>query len=76
VLFFVWSGDVDFWVNGGWDQPNCGVVVNPLAILQFDGDEGIEGKNYIVQFQYIYIYNVGMCVLNLSLPTWFVLTTD
>ncbi|XP_023727963.1 phospholipase A1-like isoform X1 [Cryptotermes secundus] len=28
------DGDVDLWVNGGWDQPNCGVVVNPLAILQ------------------------------------------
>jgi hypothetical protein len=26
------SADVYFWVDGGWDQPNCGVVVDPLVL--------------------------------------------
>jgi hypothetical protein len=29
-LFYVSSADVDLWVNGGWDQPDCGITLNPF----------------------------------------------
>ena len=32
-LLCVSSADVDIWVNGGWDQPNCGISLNPLFFL-------------------------------------------
>ena len=32
-LLCVSSADVDFWVNGGWDQPNCGVTFNVVPFL-------------------------------------------
>jgi len=42
-LFCVSSADVNLWVNGGWDQPNCGITLNPgymplfLQTLNFQG---------------------------------------
>ena len=32
-LLCVSSADVDFWVNGGWDQPNCGVTFDVTQYL-------------------------------------------
>jgi hypothetical protein len=34
-LFCVSSADVDLWVNGGWDQPECGITFNPEYALLF-----------------------------------------
>jgi len=31
------SSDVYFWVDGGRDQPNCGVVVDPLVLWKLGG---------------------------------------
>jgi hypothetical protein len=46
LLFcFCLSADVDFWVNGGWDQPKCGITVNPLFLLQSNQNTSYEGKN-------------------------------
>jgi hypothetical protein len=36
---------VDFWVNGGWDQPNCGITVNPLSLPKLIQSTSIAGKN-------------------------------
>ncbi|XP_023727966.1 phospholipase A1-like isoform X4 [Cryptotermes secundus] len=36
------TGDVDIWVNGGWDQPNCGLVGDPPAIRQLSAAQGVE----------------------------------
>ncbi|KDR07328.1 pancreatic lipase-related protein 3-like [Zootermopsis nevadensis] len=36
------DGDVNFWVNGGWDQPNCGLLINPLFFLHLREVKGIE----------------------------------
>lgn len=47
-FYFVSSGDVDIWVNGGWDQPNCGVVGDPQAIWQLSATKGVEGRKRIV----------------------------
>jgi len=33
VLLFGPPADVNFWENGGWQQPNCGITVNPLFVL-------------------------------------------
>jgi hypothetical protein len=30
-LFCVSTADVDFWVNGGWDQPKCPKAIYILA---------------------------------------------
>jgi hypothetical protein len=30
-LLYVSSADVDFWVNGGWDQPECPQAVYELS---------------------------------------------
>ena len=43
-LLYVSSADVDLWVNGGWDQPNCGITVNPLIFLAFFETLNIESK--------------------------------
>ena len=43
-LLCVSSADVDFWVNGGWDQPNCGVTVNPQALWSFLLNPNVQGK--------------------------------
>ena len=32
-LFCVSSADVDFLVNGGWDQPNCGILLSLVFFL-------------------------------------------
>jgi hypothetical protein len=42
---FSLSADVDFWVNGGWDQPKCGITVNPLFFLQNNQNTNNGGKN-------------------------------
>jgi hypothetical protein len=47
---------VDIWVNGGWDQPNCGVVGDPPAIRQLSMNEGVEGKKYNVQLNRIEVF--------------------
>jgi hypothetical protein len=44
ALFFVSLADVDLWVNGGWDQPNCGISLNPLFFLSFFVSLNIQGK--------------------------------
>ncbi|XP_023727965.1 phospholipase A1-like isoform X3 [Cryptotermes secundus] len=36
------DSDVDIWVNGGWDQPNCGLVGDPPAIRQLSAAQGVE----------------------------------
>ena len=46
-LFSVSPADVDFWINGGWDQPNCGITVNPLFFLQMSRIDDLNGKNCI-----------------------------
>jgi hypothetical protein len=44
-ISFFSLAQVNFWVNGGWDQPRCGFVVNPLFFLQLSTARGIEGKD-------------------------------
>jgi hypothetical protein len=44
---------VDFWVNGGWDQPNCGFMMDPLAIPQLSEAKGVEGKDCNVKLNHI-----------------------
>ena len=39
------SSDVYFWVDGGRDQPNCGVVVDPLVLRTAHGAKGVNVKN-------------------------------
>jgi hypothetical protein len=45
LISFFSLAQVNFWVNGGWDQPRCGFAVNPLFFLQLSKAQGIEGKN-------------------------------
>jgi len=45
-LLCVTSADVDIWVNGGWDQPNCGTTLNPGFLLLFLQNLNFEGKIY------------------------------
>jgi len=37
---FLLSADVYVWVDRGWDQPNCGVVVDPLVLRKVRGAKG------------------------------------
>jgi hypothetical protein len=37
---------VDFWVNGGWDQPNCGISANPWFFVLFLSNLNFTGKIY------------------------------
>jgi hypothetical protein len=53
VSHFVCSGDVDIWVNGGWEQPGCGFAVVPRHLLQHGVDNVTDGKNCIVKFNQI-----------------------
>jgi glutaredoxin-related protein len=46
ICFSFSSADVDFWVNGGWDQPNCGITINILSVLQTENVKDIQCKNY------------------------------
>jgi hypothetical protein len=46
-LFYLSPADVDFWINGGWDQPNCGITVNPLFFLQMSTFNDLNGKDCI-----------------------------
>jgi hypothetical protein len=46
-LFSVSPADVDFWINGGWDQPNCGITVNALFFLQISKINDLNGKDCI-----------------------------
>jgi hypothetical protein len=43
-LFSV-SADVDFWVNGGWNQPGCWITINPLYFLDNNQTPRAAGKN-------------------------------
>jgi hypothetical protein len=43
-LLCVSSADVDFWVNGGWDQPNCGITVDPEFFLLLLLNQNFQGK--------------------------------
>jgi len=43
-LLCVSSADVNLWVNGGWDQPNCGVTLNPEFLLLFLQNLNIQGN--------------------------------
>jgi len=43
-LLCVSSADVDLWVNGGWDQPNCGVTLNPEFLLLFLQNLNVQGN--------------------------------
>ena len=43
-LLCVSSADVDFWVNGGWDQPNCGITLDPVALWSFLQNPDSQGK--------------------------------
>ncbi|GFG33454.1 hypothetical protein Cfor_03522, partial [Coptotermes formosanus] len=36
------DAQVNFWVNGGWDQPECGFVVNPFFFLDIGEAQGFE----------------------------------
>jgi hypothetical protein len=55
---------VDIWVNGGWDQPNCGVVGDPPAIRQLSRSKGVEGKkrvvNSIIELYVSFVYQHHM----------------
>ena len=42
--FCVSSADVDLWVNGGWDQPNCGIKLNPKFFVSFLLNHNLTGK--------------------------------
>jgi len=39
------SADVYLWVDGGWNQPNCGVVVDPLVLRKVRAAKGVNIKN-------------------------------
>jgi hypothetical protein len=40
---------VDFWVNGGWDQPNCSAEVIPRDLLNISIANIAQGKKVIVK---------------------------
>jgi hypothetical protein len=46
ALFCVSPADVDFWVNGGWDQPDCGITLDPDLIELFLSDLNYTGNRY------------------------------
>jgi hypothetical protein len=49
---------VNFWVDGGWDQPKCEFPVNPLFFLHFDKAQGLEGKNNNAPINFCLCYNI------------------
>jgi hypothetical protein len=46
VLLYVSTADVDLWVNGGWDQPNCTITLKPGFLLLFLSNLNLTGKIY------------------------------
>jgi hypothetical protein len=49
VLLSAPPADVNFWVNGGWQQPNCGITVNPLFVLAVSQLLNAEGEKCIAE---------------------------
>jgi hypothetical protein len=44
-VYFFPLAQVNFWVNGGWDQPNCGFAVNTYFYRQLGRAQSTGGKN-------------------------------
>ena len=44
LLLCVSSADVDFWVNGGWQQPNCVKTLNPEFLESLLQNMNIQSK--------------------------------
>jgi len=61
LLPCVSSADVDLWVNGGWDQPNCGVTLNPGFLLLFLQNLDFRGK--ICNFLFICGFKIVFKIL-------------
>ena len=59
-LLCVSSADVDLWVNGGWDQPNCGITLNPGFLLSFLQNLNFEGKihNFLIIYASIIVFKI------------------
>jgi hypothetical protein len=36
--------DVNFWVNGGWEQPKCGITGNPSLVPALINITSVDGK--------------------------------
>jgi hypothetical protein len=43
-LLCVSSADVDFWVNGGWDQPVCGITLDAEFFLLLVLNQNLTSK--------------------------------
>jgi hypothetical protein len=48
VLFSGPPTDVNFWVSGVWQQPNCGITANPLIVLAVSQLLNADGEYCIV----------------------------
>ena len=64
-LFCVSSADVDFWVNGGWDQPKCGITLDPHYILSVLQNLDPIGKicNFVIIYAPIILFQILKTVL-------------
>ena len=60
------SADVDFWVNGGWDQPNCGVTFNVVPfLLSLLQTQNLSGKicEFLITYPSIIVFQILKTIL-------------
>jgi len=64
-LFCVSSADVDFWVNGGWDQPDCEITFNLFFFLLLLRNQNLQGKicNFLIIYAPIIVFQILKTVL-------------
>jgi hypothetical protein len=60
TLLCVSLADVDFWVDGGWDQPTCGITLNLDFIPLFLQNLNLTGKirNFLIIYTSIIVLKI------------------